>query len=157
MGVDEAAPGGGGIRVLLRRKQVDSDRARAGGGKQLAKELSITQLIAIGARSRPFSLLGLPAHDLYLFTGTGLRAESASFALPFGLILRLHGSRRQAFAPRIVCYFLDLSVRNSEITLLGLAYCWFSAVIFCRVFTFGFPSFKRSHSRQIQNPLGPSI
>ncbi|KAI5002247.1 hypothetical protein ZWY2020_026897 [Hordeum vulgare] len=54
MGVDEAAPGGGdGIRVLLRRKQVDSDRARAAGGHQLAKELSVTQLIAIGARSSP--------------------------------------------------------------------------------------------------------
>ncbi|KAE8802331.1 5'-3' exoribonuclease 4 [Hordeum vulgare] len=54
MGVDEAAPGGGdGIRVLLRRKQVDSDRARAADGHKLAKELSVTQLIAIGARSSP--------------------------------------------------------------------------------------------------------
>jgi cationic amino acid transporter 1 len=50
MGVEEApgAGGAGGIRAL-RRKQVDSDRARAAGGQQLAKELSVTQLIAIGA------------------------------------------------------------------------------------------------------------
>ena len=61
MGFDEAAPGGGGaIRGLLRRKQVDSDRARAAGaGQQLAKELSVTQLIAIGAcvRAHGFLLL----------------------------------------------------------------------------------------------------
>ena len=50
MGFQEAAGGGGGIRRLMRRKQVDSDRPRAAaGGQQLAKELSVTQLIAIGA------------------------------------------------------------------------------------------------------------
>lgn len=43
---------GRGVRSLLRRKQVDSDRARAEAGgshhHQLAKELSIPQLVAIG-------------------------------------------------------------------------------------------------------------
>ncbi|KAE8775535.1 5 -3 exoribonuclease 4 [Hordeum vulgare] len=63
MGVDEAAPSGGDrIRVLLRRKQVDSDRARAAGGHQLAKELSITQLIAIGVRSSPPLSLSLSSN-----------------------------------------------------------------------------------------------
>lgn len=43
---------GRGVRSLMRRKQVDSDRARAEAGgthhHQLAKELSIPQLVAIG-------------------------------------------------------------------------------------------------------------
>lgn len=40
---------GGGVRALMRRKQVDSDRARPGGSShQLRKELSVTQLVAIG-------------------------------------------------------------------------------------------------------------
>lgn len=38
-----------GIQSLLRRKQVDSDRVRRQeGGHQLAKELSVLQLVAIG-------------------------------------------------------------------------------------------------------------
>jgi hypothetical protein len=39
---------GGGVRALMRRKQVDSVRARAAGAHQLRKELSVLQLIAIG-------------------------------------------------------------------------------------------------------------
>jgi hypothetical protein len=39
---------GGGVRALMRRKQVDSERARAAGAHQLRKELSVIQLIAIG-------------------------------------------------------------------------------------------------------------
>jgi hypothetical protein len=62
MGFEEApggGGGGGGIRALMRRKQVDSDRARAAGGQQLAKELSVTQLIAIGASLIQLSALRL--------------------------------------------------------------------------------------------------
>lgn len=40
-----------GAKGLFRRKQVDSDRHRAGGHHQLAKALSIPQLIAIGSFS----------------------------------------------------------------------------------------------------------
>lgn len=42
--------GWAGIRSLIRRKQVDSDRPRAAGGghHQLAKHLSVPQLVAIG-------------------------------------------------------------------------------------------------------------
>ncbi|KAG0473803.1 hypothetical protein HPP92_015660 [Vanilla planifolia] len=39
------------IQSVMRRKQVDSDRAKAIGGQQLAKELSILQLVAIGVGS----------------------------------------------------------------------------------------------------------
>jgi cationic amino acid transporter 1 len=46
MGLEE----GGAMRALMRRKQVDSDRVRAAGGHQLAKELSVTQLVAIGPK-----------------------------------------------------------------------------------------------------------
>ncbi|CAN6335144.1 unnamed protein product [Urochloa humidicola] len=43
---------GDGVRALMRRKQVDSERARpAGSSHQLRKELSITQLVAIGVGS----------------------------------------------------------------------------------------------------------
>lgn len=37
-----------GVKGLFRRKQVDSDRLRAEGHHQLAKALSVSQLIAIG-------------------------------------------------------------------------------------------------------------
>lgn len=37
-----------GVKGLFRRKQVDSDRLRAEGHHQLAKTLSVSQLIAIG-------------------------------------------------------------------------------------------------------------
>jgi hypothetical protein len=42
---------GGGFRSLMRRKQVDSDRIRAEGQRQLAKELNVPELVAIGAVS----------------------------------------------------------------------------------------------------------
>jgi cationic amino acid transporter 1 len=49
---------GGGVRALMRRKQVDSDRARPGGSShQLRKELSVTQLVAIGRDISSSSLL----------------------------------------------------------------------------------------------------
>lgn len=52
MGFEEGTERGGlswGLSSLMRRKQVDSDRVRVEGGHhQLAKELSIPQLIAIG-------------------------------------------------------------------------------------------------------------
>jgi len=44
---------GGGFRSLMRRKQVDSDRVRAEGQPQLAKELNVPELVAIGAVSSP--------------------------------------------------------------------------------------------------------
>ena len=40
---------GGGFQSLMRRKQVDSDRIRAEGQPQLAKELNVPELVAIGA------------------------------------------------------------------------------------------------------------
>ena len=43
--------GGGGLRSLMRRKPVDSDRVRA-EGQQLAKELNVLELIAIGKIGR---------------------------------------------------------------------------------------------------------
>ena len=42
---------GGGFRCLMRRKQVDSHRVRAEGQPQLAKELNVPELVAIGAAS----------------------------------------------------------------------------------------------------------
>jgi len=50
MGFEGAAGAmGGGVRALMRRKQVDSERARpAGSSNELRKELSVAQLIAIG-------------------------------------------------------------------------------------------------------------
>ncbi|ONM07695.1 cationic amino acid transporter 2, vacuolar isoform X1 [Zea mays] len=42
---------GGGFRSLMRRKQVDSDRIRAEGQPQLAKELNVPELVAIGVGS----------------------------------------------------------------------------------------------------------
>ncbi|CAM0948708.1 unnamed protein product [Alopecurus aequalis] len=69
MGFEEAAPGGG-IRSLMRRKQVDNDRARASaGGQQLAKELSVTQLIAIGVGSTVGA-------GVYVLVGTVAREHS---------------------------------------------------------------------------------
>ncbi|XP_062203337.1 cationic amino acid transporter 3, mitochondrial-like [Phragmites australis] len=70
MGFEEAAAGmGGGVRALMRRKQVDSERARAAGGHQLRKELSITQLVAIGVGST----IGA---GVYVLVGTVAREHS---------------------------------------------------------------------------------
>ncbi|KAI4969399.1 hypothetical protein ZWY2020_000313 [Hordeum vulgare] len=74
-------PGGGdGIRVLLWRKQVDSDRARAADGHPLAKELSITHLIAIAGLfvgAVTGGLIGL-ATESGLFHGTGIGAVTGA-------------------------------------------------------------------------------
>lgn len=83
MGFEEAAAGrggwGGGIRGLMRRKQVDSERARAGGSHQLAKELSITQLVAIGVGST----IGA---GVYVLVGTVAR-EHAGPALTLSFLI----------------------------------------------------------------------
>jgi hypothetical protein len=83
MGFEAAAGGGsGGIRALTRRKQVDSDRARAAGGQQLAKELSVTQLIAIGTEFTSF-FLSLVLELSMIFMRIGLRRKSTAFSVNF--------------------------------------------------------------------------
>jgi hypothetical protein len=60
MALEAGSSGGGGrgwggrFRSLMRRKQVDSDRVRAEGQPQLAKELNVPELVAIGAVSSSF-------------------------------------------------------------------------------------------------------
>ncbi|KAL6622665.1 hypothetical protein ACP70R_032544 [Stipagrostis hirtigluma subsp. patula] len=78
MGFEAAAAGrGGGVRALMRRKQVDSERARAAGGHQLRKELSITQLVAIGVGST----IGA---GVYVLVGTVAREHAGpALTLPF--------------------------------------------------------------------------
>ncbi|KAL6643730.1 hypothetical protein ACP70R_018496 [Stipagrostis hirtigluma subsp. patula] len=80
MGFEAAAAGrGGGVRALMRRKQVDSERARAAGGHQLRKELSITQLVAIGVGST----IGA---GVYVLVGTVAR-EHAGPALTLSFLI----------------------------------------------------------------------
>ncbi|KAG2630864.1 hypothetical protein PVAP13_3KG554600 [Panicum virgatum] len=71
MGFEGAAGGmGGGVRALMRRKQVDSERARpAGSSNQLRKELSVAQLITIGVGST----IGA---GVYVLVGTVAREHS---------------------------------------------------------------------------------
>lgn len=55
MGSLDSTRGGGsawGIGGLMRRKQVDSVRSSPEGGRELAKALSVVQLIAIGRWDR---------------------------------------------------------------------------------------------------------
>ncbi|BAF30328.1 cationic amino acid transporter 2, vacuolar [Oryza sativa Japonica Group] len=75
MGLEE----GGAMRALMRRKQVDSDRVRAAGGHQLAKELSVTQLVAIGVGST----IGA---GVYVLVGTVAR-EHAGPALTLSFLI----------------------------------------------------------------------
>jgi cationic amino acid transporter 1 len=57
---------GSGVRALMRRKQVDSERTRAAGSAhQLRKELSVTQLVAIGQGP-------LLSHSRYIIPSTDL-------------------------------------------------------------------------------------
>lgn len=52
---DSQKKGSWGIKGLMRRKQVDSARKDVDGGHQLAKELSVLHLVAIG---NPFLFSG---------------------------------------------------------------------------------------------------
>uniref|UniRef100_A0A0E0MPR5 Cationic amino acid transporter C-terminal domain-containing protein n=1 Tax=Oryza punctata TaxID=4537 RepID=A0A0E0MPR5_ORYPU len=79
MGFEDGGGRGGAMRALMRRKQVDSDRVRAAGGHQLAKELSVTQLIAIGVGST----IGA---GVYVLVGTVAR-EHAGPALTLSFLI----------------------------------------------------------------------
>ncbi|MQM04679.1 hypothetical protein Taro_037481, partial [Colocasia esculenta] len=83
MGFEEGIEKGGlswGLRSLMRRKQVDSERVRVEGGHhQLAKELSILQLIAIGVGST----IGA---GVYVLVGTVAR-EHAGPALTISFLI----------------------------------------------------------------------
>ncbi|CAM0875623.1 unnamed protein product [Alopecurus aequalis] len=70
--------GGGGLRSLMRRKPVDSDRVRA-EGQQLAKELNVLELIAIGVGST----IGA---GVYVLVGTVAR-EHAGPALAVSFLI----------------------------------------------------------------------
>lgn len=70
---------GGGFRSLMRRKQVDSDRVRAEGQPQLAKELNVPELIAIGVGSTVGA-------GVYVLVGTVAR-EHAGPALTISFLI----------------------------------------------------------------------
>ncbi|ONM07698.1 Cationic amino acid transporter 4 vacuolar [Zea mays] len=72
---------GGGFRSLMRRKQVDSDRIRAEGQPQLAKELNVPELVAIGVAW----LIGWALVLEYTIGGSAVaRGISPNLALFFG-------------------------------------------------------------------------
>lgn len=75
------SPSGGWVKGLVRRKQVDSARSGSGGGghHQLAKELSILHLIAIGVGST----IGA---GVYILVGTVAREHSGP-ALAFSFLI----------------------------------------------------------------------
>ncbi|WVZ59967.1 hypothetical protein U9M48_010047, partial [Paspalum notatum var. saurae] len=70
---------GGGFRSLMRRKQVDSDRVRAEGPPQLAKELNVPELVAIGVGSTVGA-------GVYVLVGTVAR-EHAGPALTISFLI----------------------------------------------------------------------
>ncbi|KAL6637205.1 hypothetical protein ACP70R_024777 [Stipagrostis hirtigluma subsp. patula] len=70
---------GGGFRSLMRRKQVDSDRVRAEGQPQLARELKIPELVAIGVGSTVGA-------GVYVLVGTVAR-EHAGPALTISFLI----------------------------------------------------------------------
>ncbi|PUZ37731.1 hypothetical protein GQ55_9G144200 [Panicum hallii var. hallii] len=70
---------GGGFRCLMRRKQVDSDRVRAEGQAQLAKELNVPELVAIGVGSTVGA-------GVYVLVGTVAR-EHAGPALTISFLI----------------------------------------------------------------------
>ncbi|CAN6304153.1 unnamed protein product [Urochloa humidicola] len=70
---------GGGFRSLMRRKQVDSDRVRAEGQPQLAKELNVPALVAIGVGSTVGA-------GVYVLVGTVAR-EHAGPALTISFLI----------------------------------------------------------------------
>ncbi|KAL6894554.1 hypothetical protein ACP4OV_008652 [Aristida adscensionis] len=70
---------GGGFRCLTRRKQVDSDRVRVEGQPQLAKELKIPELVAIGVGSTVGA-------GVYVLVGTVAR-EHAGPALTISFLI----------------------------------------------------------------------
>ncbi|OWM73176.1 cationic amino acid transporter 2, vacuolar [Punica granatum] len=82
LSADSQTSGGGngtwsGFRSLVRRKQVDSIHARSRSGHQLAKELSVLHLIAIGVGST----IGA---GVYILVGTVAREHSGpSLAISF--------------------------------------------------------------------------
>ncbi|KAG6502695.1 cationic amino acid transporter 2, vacuolar-like isoform X1 [Zingiber officinale] len=75
----ERGGAGAKFRCLTRRKQVDSNRKRAGGGQQLAKALSVPQLVAIGVGST----IGA---GVYVLVGTVAR-ENAGPALTISFLI----------------------------------------------------------------------
>ncbi|TVU45856.1 hypothetical protein EJB05_05361 [Eragrostis curvula] len=70
---------GGGFRCLTRRKQVDSDRVRVEGQPQLARELKIPELVAIGVGSTVGA-------GVYVLVGTVAR-EHAGPALTISFLI----------------------------------------------------------------------
>ncbi|RWW56959.1 hypothetical protein BHE74_00036279 [Ensete ventricosum] len=80
MGFEEGGGVGSGFRCLTRRKQVDSDRVRAEEGHhQLAKALSVPQLVAIGVGAT----IGA---GVYVLVGTVAR-EHAGPALTISFLI----------------------------------------------------------------------
>jgi len=90
---------GGGVRALMRRKQVDSERTRAAGSAhQLRKELSVTQLVAIGQEH----LSSLTFHVLFLLLLL-LLLLFIIFSLRLGWLANFGGSLRRILSdPRKV-------------------------------------------------------
>ncbi|XP_074572768.1 cationic amino acid transporter 2, vacuolar-like [Curcuma longa] len=93
----ERGSAGARFGCLTRRKQVDSNRERAGGGQQLAKALSVPQLVVIGVGST----IGA---GVYVLIGTVAR-ENAGPALTISFLIAGIAAALSAF-----CY-AELSSR----------------------------------------------